>query len=35
MKRTYIFMAVVLFALAFSGCDKDECPKCHECECIC
>jgi hypothetical protein len=35
MKKSYILLMVLLFAIAIIGCDKDECPKCHECECIC
>ena len=34
MKKTYILL-VLLFSLAIIGCDKDECPTCHECECVC
>jgi len=38
MKKIYItlmLVMVVLFSVAIIGCDRDECPVCHECECIC
>jgi hypothetical protein len=35
MKKIYRLLVVLLFAMAIIGCDYDECPKCHECECIC
>lgn len=35
MKKTLIFLVVLLFSIATTSCDHDECPKCHECECIC
>jgi uncharacterized lipoprotein YehR (DUF1307 family) len=35
MKKIYVLLVVLVMAVAISGCDKDECPKCHECECIC
>jgi len=33
--KKIIFLCLMAFALMFAGCDKDECPVCHECECIC
>jgi hypothetical protein len=35
MKRIYFLIMVLFFAVAIIGCDKDECPVCHECECVC
>jgi hypothetical protein len=38
MKKLYVLLMVVmvlLFTVTFTGCDSDECPVCHECECIC
>jgi hypothetical protein len=35
MKKIYTLLVVFLFALTIAGCDTDECPKCHQCECIC
>jgi hypothetical protein len=34
MKNTYILL-VLLFTVTMIGCDKDECPVCHECACVC
>jgi hypothetical protein len=34
MKKTYILL-FLLCAITIIGCDIDECPKCHECECVC
>jgi hypothetical protein len=34
MKKALIFL-ILLFALSVTGCDKDECAICHECECVC
>jgi hypothetical protein len=34
MKRTNILLTL-LFVIFITGCDKDECHVCHECECIC
>jgi hypothetical protein len=34
MKKIYIFLTL-LFSLSIIGCDKDECPVCHECDCVC
>jgi hypothetical protein len=35
MKKTFVLILVVLFTMAMIGCDKDECPVCYECECVC
>jgi hypothetical protein len=35
MKKFYVLLMVLLLSVAIIGCDKDECPICHECECIC
>jgi hypothetical protein len=35
MKKISVFLLVLLFAVTIISCDKDECPKCHECECVC
>jgi hypothetical protein len=35
MKRLYILSFLLLIGVSISGCDKDECPVCYECECIC
>ncbi len=35
MKKTLVLLVVLLFAITIIGCDRDECPVCHECECIC
>jgi hypothetical protein len=35
MKKIYVLLMVMLFSIAITGCDMDECPVCHECECIC
>ena len=35
MKKTYFIMLALLFTLVVIGCDKDECPVCKECECVC
>ncbi len=29
------FLLVLIFLIPLISCDKDECPICHECECIC
>lgn len=33
--KKYFFVIALLFSLTFIGCDKDECPICNECECVC
>jgi hypothetical protein len=35
MKKLYALLLILMFAVTISSCDKDECPVCHECECIC
>jgi uncharacterized lipoprotein YehR (DUF1307 family) len=38
MKKLYVLLMVVmvlLFTVTITGCDRDECPICHECECVC
>jgi hypothetical protein len=34
MKKIF-FACLFVLAILFAGCDKDECPVCHECECVC
>jgi hypothetical protein len=35
MRKVIILLAIILYSITNIGCDKDECPDCHECECIC
>jgi hypothetical protein len=35
MKKTWILAVALFTAVAFASCDKDECPICYECECVC
>jgi hypothetical protein len=35
MKKTYVLVLVLLYTIVMIGCDKDECPVCKECACVC
>jgi hypothetical protein len=37
MKKAWILITAMLLLITIAGtsCDKDECPLCHQCECIC
>ena len=35
MKKIYILLLALMLSITIIGCDRDECPVCHECECVC
>jgi len=35
MKKIFILLLALMLSLTIISCDRDECPVCHECECVC